>query len=227
MKRASLLAGMLLVLAACSQDDTPKVPGSVGLVFPENNSECIAGISRSQTTSEVEFVWAATAHAVRYDLSVTRIGSGVFENITTANTRASLVLDKGAAYSWQVSARNSSGQQGPVSATWQFYNAGSDTTYPPFPAVIKSPGSGESVTPDKSGQVVLLWSGADPDSDLTQFEVYFGTDAASLGQQATLTFDQTSYAVGVVSGTIYFWEIVSRDAEGNASRSGVYSFRVL
>ncbi len=227
MKRAALIAGIFLTLASCSKDDTPKVPGAVGLVFPENNSECIAGISLSQTTSEVEFVWEATPNASRYDLSVTRIGSGTFENVTTSNTRASLVLDKGAAYSWQVTARNASGEQGPAGSSWQFYNAGSETTYPPFPAVIKSPGSGESVTPDKSGQVVLLWSGADADNDLTGFEVYFGTSASSLTKQVTLTSGQTEYAVAVVSGTIYFWEILSLDAEGNTSRSGVYSFRVL
>lgn len=227
MKRITLIAGIFLILAACSKDDTPKVPKAVSLVFPDNNSECIAGISRSQTTSEVEFVWEATAHAARYDLTVTRIGSGVFESVTTSNTRASLVLDKGAAYSWQVRARNASGQEGPAGPVWQFYNAGAETTYPPFPAVIKSPGSGESVTPDKSGEVVLLWSGADADNDLAGFEVYFGTDASSLVLRTALTPDQTSYAVGVASGTIYFWEIVSRDAEGNTSRSGVYSFRVL
>ena len=64
-------------------------------------------------------------------------------------------------------------------------------------------------------------------ADLAEFEVYFGTSAQSLALQATLTSDQTSYPVPVVSGTIYFWEILSRDAEGNTSRSGVYSFRVL
>ena len=220
-----LTAGLLLT--GCSKDDTPKVPGAVSLVFPENNSECIAGISRSETTSEVEFVWQAAAHATRYELTVTRIGSGIFENVTTSNTRTSLVIDKGAPYSWQVTARNSSGEEGPPSASWQFYNAGSETTYPPFPAVIKSPGSGESITPDKSGEVLLLWSGADADADLAEFEVHFGTSAQSLVLQATLTSGQTSYPVPVVSGTIYFWEILSRDAEGNTSRSGIYSFRVL
>jgi len=222
MRKLLNIVGVFLLLTGCSKDDTPKVPKAVNLVFPENNSECIAGISRSQTTSEVEFVWEATAHATRYELTVTRIGSGVFENVTTSNTRASLVIDKGAPY-----ARNASGQEGPPSASWQFYNAGAETTYPPFPAVIKSPASGESVTPDKSGEVPLLWSGADADSDLAEYEVYFGTSASSLALQATLAPSQTSFSVPVVSGTIYFWEILSRDAEGNTSRSGVYSFRVL
>ncbi len=227
MRKFLNIAGVLLLLTGCSKDEAPKVPKAVNLVFPENNSECIAGISRSQTTSEVEFVWEATAHATRYELTVTRIGSGVFENVTTSNTRASLVIEKGAPYSWQVTARNASGQEGPPSASWQFYNAGAETTYPPFPAVIKSPASGESVTPDKSGEVTLLWSGADADADLAEFEVYFGTSASSLALQATLSPGQTSFSVPVVSGTIYFWEILSRDAEGNTSRSGVYSFRVL
>ena len=227
MRKFWIIGGVLLLLTGCSKDDAPKVPQAVNLVFPENNSECIAGISRSETTSEVEFVWEAAAHAARYELTLTRIGSGVFENVTTSNTRASLVIEKGAPYSWQVTARNASGQEGPPSASWQFYNAGAETTYPPFPAVIKSPVSGESVTPDKSGEVPLLWSGADADNDLSEYEVYFGTSATSLSLQATLASSQTSYAVPVVSGTIYFWEILSRDAEGNTSRSGVYSFRVL
>lgn len=227
MRKYQILAGMLLLLTGCSKDDVPKVPKAVNLVFPENNSECIAGIPRSQTTSEVEFVWEAAAHAARYELTVTRIGSGDLETLITSNLRGSLVIDMGAPYSWQVTARNASGQEGLPSESWQFYNAGSETTYPPFPAVIKSPVSGQSVTPDKSGEVLLLWSGADADDDLAEFEVYIGTSATSLALQATLTSGQTDYSAPVVSGTFYFWEILSRDAEGNTSRSGVYSFRVL
>lgn len=227
MKRPFAYLWFFLLLLACGKDDAPKVPPAVSLVFPENNSECITGISRTETTSEVEFRWQAAQHAVRYELIVRHLGNNIVQNILASGLSASLVLDKGEAYSWTVMARNQSGQEGPAGPTWQFYNAGSELSYPPFPAQIKEPASGETVTANQNSEVVLKWGGADADGDLAQFGVYFGTDASALSLLDTVDAATISYNVAVSSGTVYYWEILSRDAKGNTSRSGVFSLRVL
>lgn len=227
MKRAVYMLVFGWLLVSCGSDDSPKVPPAVSLVYPENNSECTTGISRSETTSEVEFRWGDTPHAVRYELTVRNLETNVAENVITSGLSASLVLDKGTAYSWNVIARSEAGMDGPAGAAWQFFNAGSALTYPPFPAQHKDPVSGETVTPDASGEVTLRWDGADADNDLVEFEIYFGTDASNLPLLQTLGSGQLSLFVPVQSGEVYYWEILSRDAEGNTSRSGVSSFRVF
>ena len=78
-----------------------------------------------------------------------------------------------------------------------------------------------------NGEVALEWSGADADNDLSGFEVYFGTDETSLDLQATLSAGQTTLLVPVDPDTVYYWEVLSRDSEGNTSRSGIYSFRIF
>ena len=218
---------ILALLFGCRGDDSPKVPQAVALNFPENNSECLTGIPQTANTSEVEFRWQQTQFAATYELTVNEIGSGVIENIVTSTTRASVVLDKGTPYSWFVVARNSSGTDGPASPVWQFYNAGSTLSYPPFPAQIRRPGSGAGLIPDLNGEVGLEWSAADADNDLSGFEVYFGTDETSLDLQATLPAGQTTLLVPVDPDTVYYWEVLSRDSEGNTSRSGIYSFRTF
>ena len=111
MRKPFVLLLLSLILLACGKDDEPKVPPAVSLVFPENNSECITGISRTETTSEVEFRWQAAQHAVRYELTVRHLGNNIVQNILASGLSASLVLDKGEAYSWSVVARNQSGRR--------------------------------------------------------------------------------------------------------------------
>lgn len=58
------------------------------------------------------------------------------------------------------------------SETWLFYNAGSQTTYAPFPAQLVNPTSGSTVQMDIANEVLLEWSGADVDNDIESFEVF-------------------------------------------------------
>lgn len=217
----------VMVLAGCKKDDGPSLPGAVTLVFPENNSECLTGIVLNQETSEVEFRWQATNNAATYRLTVRHLGNGTTEQLSTSNTTARVVLDRGAPYSWSVLGQTASGMSGPSSATFQFYNAGNFLSYPPFPATLVSPGSGASITASAQGQVLLAWVGGDADGDLNEYEVFLGTAADNLSSAAQLGPFSTSTTVNVNSGTVYFWEVISRDVEGNSSSSGVYSFRVL
>jgi hypothetical protein len=219
-----LLAGLLW---ACSKDDPPPVPGAVNLVFPENNSICITGIPQSETTSEVTFRWEATANADSYELAVTSLGSSGVQRQITSGLSLGMVLEKGAPYSWQVTAINNQSREETPSQVWQFFNAGAEVSFPPFPARLLEPSSGASVLPDALGEILLRWDLADPDNDLEECEVYLGTDPGALPLFEVLNPTSENLKVPVVAGTVYYWQILSRDAEGNTSLSGIYSFRVL
>jgi hypothetical protein len=214
-------------LNTCNKDGGPSVPRQVKLIYPENNSACITGITVTEETSEVTFIWEPSKPAAEYVIEVFQLGKGLFDSTITIVPEVSFILDKGKAYSWQVTAFNAFGEGSPVSESWQFYNAGAQRFYPPFPAVVQAPSSGASVYPDVNGAITLRWSSADADNDLSEIEIFIGTDPESMNSTAVFTGQQTSFSLFLNSGTRYFWEVLCRDAQGNSSRSGVYDFRVL
>lgn len=217
----------LSLFFGCSKDRGPSVPRQVTLLYPENNSECITGVSLSENTSEVTFLWEASKPAAEYRIEIFQLGKGLFDRTVTIVPEVSFLLDKGKAYSWQVTAFNALGEGSPVSESWQFYNSGAQRSYPPFPAVLQAPVSGASVYPDANGAITFRWSSADADNDLTEIEIFIGTDTESMHSASFMTSQQTSFSVVLDSGIRYFWEVLCRDAQGNTSRSGVYDFRVL
>ena len=222
------IALMIALLAGCSKDDpSPKAPGPVTLVFPEDNSLCVTGISQGPTTSLVRFSWEAAEDADSYEFQLIPLGSGGVQRQVTTRLSLDVVLDKGAPYSWQVTALNQESREETSSEVWQFFNAGSTLTYPPFPARLLEPGSGASVFPDGNGQLFLVWEPSDPDNDLAEIEVYFGTDPDGLSLEETLCCTEDRLQVSVTSGTVYYWQVLSRDAEGNTSLSAINSFRAL
>lgn len=215
------------LLWGCGKDDPPASPGPVNLVFPENNSLCVTGVSLGETTSEVTFRWLAASNTDRYEIVVTHLGTSNTQRQVTSGLSLPVVLQKGTPYSWQVTAINlDSGKEtpGPV---WQFFNAGASQFYPPFPARVLEPASGASVLPDSGGQVLLRWASADVDNDLRESEVYLGEDPSALSLITTLGFPVSQFRVPVSPGVVYYWQVLSRDAQGNTSLSGLYSFRVL
>jgi hypothetical protein len=228
MKKGMFLGILFLLLGSCSKDDPPpKVPGEVFLLFPENNSLCITGISQSPTTSEVTFRWEAATTTDTYELLVTELNGSTTQRQITSGLSASVVLDKGVPYSWRVKAINQDSGKETSSTVWQFYNAGSSLSYPPFPASLLEPTSGASVFPDVNSQVLLEWEPSDPDNDLLEIEVYFGTDPDALPMFASLCCAAVNLQVSVSSGTVYYWQILCRDEAGNTSLSSLNSFRAL
>lgn len=223
----TLLLVAVCVISGCKGDDGPSLPGAVALVFPENNSECLTGIVLNEQSSEVEFRWQAASNAATYRLTVRHLGNGSTEQVTTSNTSARVVLDRGAPYSWSVVGQTSSGMSGTSSPTFQFYNAGNFLSYPPFPAAIVSPLSGATVSATTQSQIVLQWSGGDVDGDLSGYQIFLGTQPDNLSSATQVGPTTNSTTVDVDSGTVYFWEVISIDSEGNNSSSGIYSFRVL
>jgi hypothetical protein len=228
MMHRRLFAILIVLCCSCSKKDPPPVvPGAATLVFPENNSLCITGVSQSPTTSEVTFSWLAAQNADSYEVIVTALNAGGVQRQITTRLSADFVLDKGAPYSWQVVALNQSSGEKAASTVWQFYNAGAALSYPPFPARLLAPESGVSVFPNTNSQVVLAWELADADNDIAEVEVYLGTSADALPLFVSLGGTAESLQVSVESGSVYYWQILSRDSRGNTSLSRLNSFRVL
>lgn len=222
---AVLLLG--LTFLGCGGKDGPKAPESSRLVFPLKDSECTTGVSLSNTSSEVEFQWQASDNTESYQIRVTNLVTNVSQNMSTSATSIKLPLDKGAPYSWFVTSINTSVTETATSEIWRFYNAGSQTSYAPFPAEIIAPKSGASVLRSANNEVELDWSGADVDNDITGYEVYFSTT----NPPETLIFsplaNDTDVNVTIAAATVYYWRVKTLDSEGNSSDSGVYQFKSL
>lgn len=225
--RKIVLLMCLFAVFGCKKKEGPKPPEQVQLLFPEKNSECTTGIDQDANTSRVTFQWQRSDNTDSYELRVTNINSNTVQTISTQSTTASLPLLKGEPYSWLVRSRNNQVENTISSEMWSFYNAGSRTTFAPFPAEILDPSMSERVFKDINNEVTLSWSASDLDEDIENIEVYFSQQNPPTDLEATLSNMATTLKVSVISGTTYYWSVVTRDAEGNATNSGIYSFSVL
>lgn len=224
-QKLSLL--LIILLVACGKD-SPKPPEAAVLIFPQKNSECITGISLNNTSSQVEFRWLAAKYADTYQLKFTNVLTN--SSVTSAPTEALSVrvpLLKGVPYQWTITTQNNETQEIAVSEAWYFYNAGTETTFPPFPAQINEPLSGASVARDLNNEVTLGWTGADVDNDIATYDVYLDTVANPQLLLASTSISITELPASVAADTIYYWRVVTTDREGNSSDSGTYSFRVI
>ena len=143
----------------------PSPPGSVSLTAPANGKVCETGTSTSDTKSNVDFSWQASSNTTSYDLQVTNLNTSVAINKTGLTTiNATVELDKGQPYIWKVISKNTSTTQTGTSSSWKFYLAGQGTkNYAPFPADLKAPASGSTVSRSSDGKVTFTWEGSDPD----------------------------------------------------------------
>jgi len=217
----------IITFSSCRKKRAPKPPEAVQLIFPEQNSECTTGTSLGASTSQVEFRWSAADNTESYELRVVNINTGTVQTIGTASTSARLPLTKGEPFSWFVQSKNTQVQESVSSERWNFYNAGSRTTFTPFPATLISPKSAESIFKDINNEITLTWSASDLDNDIVEYEIYLSTEESASNLVQTLSANTTSLKATVVSNTVYYWRVVVIDDEGNRSNSGIFSFRVL
>ena len=108
-----------------------------------------------------------------------------------------------------------------------FYNEGSQTTYAPFPAQLVEPVSGSTVIRTDTGQVRLIWQGADVENDIASYDIQLSTTnppTDNVGPQSNLISD---LFVEVNADTVYYWRVITTDAEGNSSTSSVFEFKAL
>ena len=228
--RISGLILLLMTLTACPKpeggdEDDPfgGDPDGVSLVFPENNTECTEGRVENEEQSTITFRWEALENVDSYEVNIKNLVSGEASKTATDTNEADITLLRGVPYEWFIASKVDGSDRTANSETWRFYNQGAGTlNYAPFPAEVVSPLLGENV--GAANSIALQWSGSDVDNDIAEYEVLFGTDAnptTSLGVTAEPTMDAT-----VASGQTYYWRVMTKDAQGNTSRSSVFDFSV-
>jgi len=226
MRKGTILLAAFFVIISCKKKDPPVPPDAALLIFPDKNSECTVGNDISATSREVDFRWQKANNAETYELRVTNIGTNTTQTVSTQALSARVPIAKGAAFSWLVLTRNSMVTQTVSSDTWRFFNAGSETTRPPFPAEIIAPEMGASVFMDDDNEVTLSWSGLDLDNDIEGFDVYFDTVNPPVTILANLNNGATTQKASVMANTVYYWKVLTRDVTGHTADSGVFEFRV-
>ena len=206
----------------------PSPPGDVTLTAPTNGKVCETGTSTSDTKSNVDFSWSASTNTNTYDLQVTNLNTSSAINKTgLSTTNTTVELDKGQPYIWKVISKNTSTTQTGTSSSWKFYLAGPGiTNYAPFPAELKSPASGSTISRSSDGKVTFSWEGSDPDQgDQLKYTLYVDKTDGKQSPTSDLS-DITSKTVDVAldGGTLYYWRVKTSDGT-NSSFSIVYTFR--
>lgn len=232
MRKLIFLLSILFVFSCGSGDDdsTQSLPPEGALLTaPENNKVCETGTSISESSSNVDFSWSASANTISYDLKITNLSTNEVSNKSgLTETTTTIELSKGTAYSWQITSKNNESTETGSSSTWKFYLAGpSETTFAPFPADLISPTSGSNIQRDGDGIVKLSWTGSDPDtSSGLKYTVYIDTvDGKQDPQEDYKDLDDSELDIAVDSDTVYYWRVKTSDGT-NVSYSLIYSFRI-
>ena len=203
-------------------------PGKSTLTAPANNKTCETGTSVSDTKSEVTFTWGASADTNTYDLKITDLNTSTATNktgLSTTTTKAT--LDKGVPYSWNITSKSTASTTNTASDTWKFYLAGTGVVnYAPFPADLKTPASGSTITRDGDGKVAFTWDGSDPDTgDTLKYTLYVDTtDGKQTPPAAQTDLTEKTASVALEAATTYYWRVKTSDGT-NSSYSIVYSFK--
>ena len=229
MKRVVFIIYFIFLLFACkngNSDVTPANPTAVDLIFPFENSECNVGTDSTETESTVMFEWSTGLNTGEYELNIKNLTSGDSTTHTTTDIKISIRLIRSTPYSWYVISKSDEVETTAQSASWKFYNAGEGiTSYAPFPAEIVFPAMSETIS-TASNVITLEWIGSDVDNDITGYDVYFGTISLPNIIESDLLVS-TLNGVAISSNTIYYWKVITKDAHGNNSDSGIYQFKVI
>jgi hypothetical protein len=203
-------------------------PGKSTLTAPANNKTCETGTSVSDTKSEVTFTWGASADTNTYDLKITDLNKSTITNKAGLSTTTTKVtLDKGVPYSWNITSKSTASTTTTASDTWKFYLAGTGiVNYAPFPADLKTPASGSTITRDGDGKVAFTWDGSDPDTgDTLTYTLYVDTtDGKQTPATALSNLTAKTASVALEAATTYYWRVKTSDGT-NSSYSIVYSFK--
>lgn len=230
---------LVIIIVSCSGGDgdgdgggvdppPPQPPGSVTLTAPANGKVCETGTSISDSKSNVDFSWEASSNTSTYDLQITNLNTSSVVNktgLTTINTTVD--LEKGQPYSWKVTSRNTSTTQTGTSSSWKFYLAGEGIkNYAPFPADLKTPNSGSTVSRSSDGKITFTWEGADPDQgDELKYTLYVDkTDGKQTPSSDLTNLSAKTADVALDGDSTYYWRIKTSDGT-NSSFSLIYSFK--
>ncbi len=203
----------------------PDPPAAATLVFPGNNTECTEGEIISPTQSRITFEWNLSQNTDSYELVVRNLNTNSELSTTTNTNEATLSVNRGTPYEWQVVSRANGVSETAASPTWRFYNEGPGVeNYAPFPAQAIAPARGAHL--ETTSEVTLEWSGSDVDDDIDGYEIALGTDPAALEPAGTTGVGETSLTVPVAAATTYYWRVTTLDSAGNSSESELFEFLV-
>nr|WP_292967097.1 MULTISPECIES: hypothetical protein [unclassified Allomuricauda] len=223
-----------ILLVSCSSGDGEtgnpepaiETPEAATLVFPYENETCYEGKVLSASESEVTFEWNPSTHTDSYTIYIKNLKDGQTQTLNTTTFSIAAKLQRNAPYSWQVESKAEGVSETAKSPVWKFYNAGEGTdTYAPFPAETLYPEMG-SIIDTSSDLITLSWNGSDPDNDIMEYDVYFDTVTPPLHFENAVMTNSLNVSVSPGNGTIYYWSIVTRDADNNTSQSEVFQFKV-
>lgn len=230
MKSKLLIAVLFLIAMGCGKKNSPTpapdlTPGKAVLTLPNQNEACISGTIISSTQSSVLFTWLALGNADSYELNLKNLLTGVTISQTTSTTQLQITLSRNTPYSWYIVSKSGKSATTAQSDTWKFYNAGAGTvSYAPYPADVVAPAIGQNIAAP-AGTVNLSWKGSSVNGNITSYDVYFGTSTSPGILKSNVT-DSFQNNVSVTSGSQYYWKIVTKDANGNTSDSGLFQFKV-
>lgn len=226
----------LVILTSCGggggnsggNDDGPEPvpdPKAATLTFPNNNETCNEGSvdSNDPTKSNVTFQWNASQDTDSYEVNLKNLSNNSTTKTNANTNEITITILRGTPYEWFVVSKASGTNKTASSSTWKFYNQGVGVeNYAPFPAEVISPKRGETIA--STTTVSLKWNGSDVDDDISDYEIFIGTDensSSSIGTTSNTTMDAS-----VSSGSTYYWKVVTKDSQDNTSDSEIFEFKV-
>lgn len=195
------------------------------LSLPTQNAICTTGDDQTATQSTVAFDWNDANHASGYTITVKNLLTNEIKTQEAATSDTKMALARSTPFSWTVIAKSSTSTITAPSETWKFYNSGPGvTSYAPFPATAVNPAMGQFVTVNGT-TLTLNWDGSDADGDLSGFDIYFGINSTPPNIKSVAA-DVKKLDISVSANTIYYWKVISKDAKGNQTDSGIFQFKV-
>lgn len=215
---------LLSVFFSCGPDPIP-VPEPSLLLAPSNLNTCNSATRINDLERQVRFQWTATLNTESYNLVVQNTLTGEQQTITTYLLTESIVLTSGTPYQWYVISKSSLTLAEGKSSIWHFYLEGNpQESHFPFPAILLVPSDELIVSLNASNAFTFEWEGNDLDNDIQRYDFYLGTSSSSLNKEREAITSQQVTLV-LIPNTIYFWQIISKDLQGNQSTSEIYQFQ--
>lgn len=220
------------LIVSCGGDDstspapTPepvnKAPTTPLQVYPVDNELCIDNV--------VNFQWKAAEDpendVISYvvDVAKTSAFTTIIATKTVATTSADISLEKGVAYYWRITAKDSKGLSSASSSANGFYTEGEgDSNYAPFLPQLVAPAFGGVLQSPTTAN--LQWTASDVDNDVLTYDVYFDTVNPPVtivgSNQSTNSFTTET----LTASTSYFWKIIVKDSKGGQTIGQVWNFK--
>ena len=213
---------ILFILLMGCKDPIP-TPEAALLLLPEADQSCLY-VSVDSAKARVTFSWELALHTDTYTINVVNLVTQELTSIRTEEITATLTLDRGTPYGWEVISSSEVSNKVTPSESRRFYLEGEQQfSYVPFPAKLVSPEMNEVVSLN-NGSINLTWTGLDLDNDIDSYSVFLGTSEDDLAEIAT-GLVSPNHSVSLQSNTAYVWQVTTRDELNNVSTSPYFRFQ--